>query len=147
MKVIVLTHGLHDAHGMYTFDGFQKYLNYLANTGWGVHPITLFVIECDKNLNNKWDSAWENNEFKREIVCYANSDGKYHWCLNGKDSHEESMKKIEELMSDEDPKVKQLEAEIATYQKRIEYLENHIKYMPEGEGAIAAKEHFESLAR
>lgn len=35
-----------------------------------------------------------------------------------------------------------LEAHIVAQKKYIEYLENHIRYMPDGPGALEAKEHF-----
>ena len=152
MKVIVIdAQEETDPIGIYTFEGFQTYLNNLtdranATNNYEGRLTMLLVVECNKNLNDMWDELVMHADYTCDISYYKGTDGKYHWCLRGLISHEEAMKKIEELMVYEDPKVKQLEAEIEAYQKRIEYLENHIKYMPEGEGAIAAKEHFICLA-
>jgi septal ring factor EnvC (AmiA/AmiB activator) len=46
-------------------------------------------------------------------------------------------------MKDENDKLKK---ELAEAYKKIELLENHIKYMPNGDGYIEAKKHFEEYS-
>ena len=149
MKVIVLAHSSPCHYvplGIYSFDGFQKFLTYMAKTNQAYSTITLFVVEYDQNLMDFGNSIWKSNDYKCTVSVQHYYVG--GWCLyKDRDySHEKFMKEIETLMRYEDSKVKQLEAELAACKTRIEYLETHIRYMPGGEGATEAKEHFESLA-
>ena len=156
MKVIVIDDNADDVPesiGIYTFEGFQIFLDNLmdqanATNDWdGNGRVSILrVVECNKNLNDMWDAVYSHHHYYTSISFIKDHNGKYQWYLSDHETHEESMKKIKELMVYEDPKVKQLEAEIEAYQKQIEYLKNHIKYMPDGEGAQESKEHFKSLA-
>lgn len=153
MKIIMIAADYHCSPiGSYTLEGFSKYLNYhinevQADDDWLGRELLLFVMKCDANLNDMWGTEWGSNQCTARIMCIRNDDGKYLWYMRNQEyTCEELVKEIEQYMTNDDDKVKKLEAEIAAYQKRIEYLENHIKYMPDGEGAIEAQEHFVSLA-
>lgn len=141
MKVILVVGYMGDPIGVYTFERFKKCLLYIMTTA---------------NKNNEWEK-WlvyimdsDNAEFDKYVALFAiyrNLKGECFWQISDKYvTYEEFIKVIEDLLPEEDDeKTKQLRIEISSYKNRIEYLENHIKYMPEGEGAIKAKEHFMCL--
>ncbi len=151
MKVIVLATGQCNLIGSYTLEGFSKYLKYhidliQIDNSWLAREHMVFIMKCDFNFK-MWSTEWGCNDCTYRINCTKNSGGKYLWCIcNQEYTSEELVTELERLMIDDDNKVKQLEEQIAAYKKHIEYLENHIKYMPQGDGAIEAKEHFISLA-
>ncbi len=144
--------------GSYTLEGLAKYLNYHLNEAqtdndWLGRELMVFVMKCDTNFA-MWSNEWGSGDCTMRIMCIRNDQGKYGWGLQEREyTCEELVEEIKRFMVDDDDKVKRLEAEIDKYQKRIEelennikYLENHIKYMPDGKGAVDAKEHFYSIA-
>lgn len=127
--------------GSYTLDELQEYLNYYMEKAQAYEDllgsdILVFIIKQGEN--------WENKPCTCRIRYGRNFDGRYVWVLDEKVIDGNVVSEIAQLVINVD-KIKQLEAEIEVYKKRIEYLENHIKYMPGGPGALDAHEHFLSI--
>ena len=158
-NIIVLTSEYRNAggievsiYGTYTLNGLMKYLdnfmNEVANNkNWNYYnKYTIYIPKVAKDLREPYKIGY--NQIRKISIDYAkNSEGRFVWYLcesgNKKEiSYDDLIKIFKDLSVDEDELMTQLEAKSSTYEPYIEYLENHIKYMPDGEGTLAAHEHF-----
>ncbi len=163
MKVIMIAFDNDDGEecipiGVYTLEGFKKHLQYSMNyirSGPAHYCVKfmVFIMERDKNLTSISNIEWGANDCTYRISYSANAKDRWIWRAGQEINYEDLINEVEKLLPDqEDVKMKQMETELATYkahvdklETQINYLGNHLKYMPDGKGALEAKEHYLSL--
>lgn len=103
-------------------------------------------LRYEKELNDQWLNYLIETFFQPWGYVL---NGKFHWVNEDNESgitvinnNRVATLTYEELQKRLEQRLKKLETENLAYQKYIEYLENHIKYLPNGQGALEAKEHF-----
>lgn len=150
MKVILLAinptsywNGPHPI-GAYTLDRFKNYLERVSkdtNFDTTVVEYTFYILELNEAKNSMYEieSIWDEKGQKGRITYSKNSAGILSLYLHESGGDTEIItyeEMISTSLSDEQKSAK------LSYTQYITYLENHIKYMPEGVGALEAKEHF-----
>ncbi len=138
--------------GVYTLQRFKSYLDQVINDISKISDstYTFYLLDLDENCNSIYDieSIWIETQQKRRISYWIDRDGNLTWHLHESPSDYEKITYTDvinlfnQLLSEEKYKLLTLKNKNDAAKKYLDYLENHLKYMPNSIGAREAQAHF-----